>query len=423
MTTDAALDAPYEILTPETAAAYVRSRPGLASRIDAGDLASVREIGDGNLNLVFVLTDGAGRGLVLKQALPYVRLVGPSWRLTPDRARHEADALRLHGQLAPDLVPHLYDYDADRYVLAIEDLSDHRVWRTALNDGLRHDGAAEAMGRYVAAVAFGTSVLGMDAADRASTLAASVNPELCLITEDLVFTEPYVDAGRNSVLPANEADAAELAADRTMVDAMGQAKWTFMTRAEALLHGDLHTGSVMVRAAEGEDGGADSVPVDSVKAFDSEFAFYGPVAFDLGALWGNYVIAAARATALGDDERAAWALGLCTRTWDAFEAGFRGAWVDGRVDPRTFGDDLREHLLATWRAEAWLFGAAKMTRRIVGLAKTTDIETLPPPLREGAARGVLRTARRWVRERGVDSTPRRAEDVAGELLAATTTRG
>jgi 5-methylthioribose kinase len=420
MTTDAATtsapDTPYELLTPETAAAHLRSRAALAGHIDADDLRSVREIGDGNLNLVFVLADGAGRGLVLKQALPYVRLVGPSWPLGPDRARHEAESLRLHGRLAPGLVARLLDYDPDRYVLAIEDLSDHRVWRTALNDGLRHDGAAEAMGRYVGAVAFGTSVLGMGAAERARTLASSVNPELCLITEDLVFTEPYVDAGRNSVLAANEVDAAELAADRTMVEAMGRAKWTFMTRAEALLHGDLHTGSVMVRAAEGEQG-----PVDSAKAFDSEFAFYGPVAFDLGALWANYVIAAARATALGDDDRAAWALGLCARTWDAFEAEFRRLWTDGRADPRMFGDDLREHLLATWRREAWLFGAAKMTRRIVGLAKTTDIESLPPELREGAARGVLRTARQWVRE--ADSTPRRAAEVAGELLVAMATRG
>ena len=414
--TKVAIDAPYEILTPETAVEHVRRRPALAGHLDGGDVRSVREIGDGNLNLVFVLTDGSGRGLVLKQALPYVRLVGPSWQLTPDRARHEAEALRLHGRLAPGLVPQLYDYDPDRYVLALEDLSDHRVWRTALNDGLRHEGAAEAMGRYVAAVAFGTSVLGLDARERARTLAAAVNPELCLITEDLVFTEPYVDAGRNSVLPANAPDAAALAADQDMVDAMGRAKWMFMTRAEALVHGDLHTGSVMVRAADGEQG-----PVDSAKAFDSEFAFYGPVAFDLGALWGNYVIAAARATALGDDERAAWALGLCGRTWDAFEAAFRDAW-DGRVDPRVFGDDLREHLLGTWRSEAWLFGAAKMSRRIVGLAKTTDIESLPPALREGAARGVLQTARRWVREREAGSAPHRAEEIAGELLRATATR-
>jgi 5-methylthioribose kinase len=35
-----------------------------------------------------------------------------------------------------------------------------------------------------------------------------------------------------------------------------------------------------------------------------------------------------------------------------------------------------------------------MTRRIVGLAKTADIETLPEELRAGGARGVLQTARR-----------------------------
>ena len=59
----------------------------------------------------------------------------------------------------------------------------------------------------------------------------------------------------------------------------------------------------MVRAA------ADGRP-RSTKVFDSEFAFYGPVGFDLGLAYANYVIAAARAFALGEDERAAWALGL-----------------------------------------------------------------------------------------------------------------
>src|SRR5690625_7010489 len=63
-----------------------------------------------------------------------------------------------------------------------------------------------------------------------------------------------------------------------MVSEMGQAKWAFMTRAEALIHGDLHTGSVMVKG-ESEAGSGAAV---SVKAFDPEFAFYGPVAFDLG---------------------------------------------------------------------------------------------------------------------------------------------
>ena len=129
----------YELLEPETAAAYIDSRPELSALVDTGSL-DVQEIGDGNLNLVFVCQDAAGRGVVLKQALPYVRLVGPEWPFTPRRAVAEARAYREHGRFAPELIPTLYAFDPERYILAVEDLSDHHVWRTALTDGERHDG-------------------------------------------------------------------------------------------------------------------------------------------------------------------------------------------------------------------------------------------------------------------------------------------
>lgn len=404
----------YEFLTVDTIADYVRSVPVLAQRVDADDLVSVDEIGDGNLNLVFVAKDSSGGGVCVKQALPYVRMTGPEWPMTPERARFEATSLQIHGQLSPGLVSEVLHFDNDRHIIALEDLSDHTVWRTALNEGRIHDGAAAAVGRYVASVAAGTSALGLEREELARRLADSVNPQLCQITEDLVFTEPSVDAGRNSVLPANEPDAAELAADEEFVTAMGRAKWLFMTKSEALIHGDLHTGSVMVRSQEG------TTVCDSVRVFDSEFAFYGPVAFDLGALWANYTIAAARAYALGEDERAQWALGLITQTWDAFEAEFRRRWPD-RLDKRVWGEPFLEELLATWQQEAWLFAAAKMSRRIVGAAKTTDIETLPEELREGAARGVLRMARQVVRERTRDSSPNAFSAIASEILPATRT--
>jgi 5-methylthioribose kinase len=401
-TTDTPLD--VEIIP-----GYLAGLPSAADHIDAGAITSIEEVGDGNLNLVFIVRDAAGRGVVVKQALPYVRLVGPEWPMTAERARHEADALRAHGALAPELVPALYHFDAERHAIVMEDLSDHRVWRGALNDGERHEGAATDMGVYVARVAFGTSVLGSAAQEQKAALARAVNPELCEITEDLVFTEPYVDAGRNSCLPANEPDARDLASDTAMVAEMGMMKWRFMTNAQALIHGDLHTGSVMVR----QDDGAGR----STKAFDSEFAFYGPIGFDIGALWGNYVIAAARAFALGDDDRAAWALSLVGETWDAFEAELRRLWPR-RVDPRVLTDAALDQLIADVRLDSAGFAAAKAARRIVGLAKTSDIETLPEDLREGAARGVLRAARMIATTRHADADPRRLADRAGECLLA-----
>jgi 5-methylthioribose kinase len=54
-------------------------------------------------------------------------------------------------------------------------------------------------------------------------------------------------------------------------------KYKFLTEAQCLLHGDLHTGSVFASA-------------DETKIFDAEFAFVGPMAFDIGLLVGNILI-------------------------------------------------------------------------------------------------------------------------------------
>ncbi|PKQ31202.1 MAG: S-methyl-5-thioribose kinase [Actinobacteria bacterium HGW-Actinobacteria-2] len=401
--------ADYEFLTEHTVADYIRQNRELSARIDPDHLASIREVGDGNLNLVFLATDEAGRGMCLKQALPYVRMTGEGWPMTPDRARHEVESLQAHHQLTPELLPEVYLYDPSRYIIAMEDLSDHQVWRGSLIAGERKEGAAEAVGTYVGALAFGTSAFAMEREALAEAVARAVNAQLCTITEDLVFTEPVAGAERNSFLAANAPDVAEFQADPAVWQGMGYAKWIFMTKAEALIHGDLHTGSVMVRSAAGSD------VCDSVKAFDSEFAFYGPLAFDLGALFANYVVAAARAVALGEDDRAHWCLRLIEQTWTGFEAEFRRRWPTRR-DPRVWGDEFLDELLATWRSEAWLFAAAKMSRRIIGAAKTRDIESLPENLREGAARGVLRVSRRLLVERHLDSSPARFVALAEPIL-------
>ena len=62
----------------------------------------VREVGDGNLNLVFIV-EGPTGGLVVKQALPYVRLVGESWPLPLERSWYEYNALVEEARYAPGL--------------------------------------------------------------------------------------------------------------------------------------------------------------------------------------------------------------------------------------------------------------------------------------------------------------------------------
>ncbi|GGP07566.1 S-methyl-5-thioribose kinase [Nonomuraea glycinis] len=385
----------YELLTVDTLAGYVATRPALAR---FGAVSDVREVGDGNLNLVFIAAAEHG-GLVLKQALPYVR-VDPTWPITPERNGIEGRALRVHNQVAPGLVPEIYDADPDRHVIAIEDLSDHRVWRGALNEGLRHEGVATELGRYVAKVAFGTSVFGLGAKGHKAALATAANPELCEITEDLVFTEPYIAHEHNRILPANEADVAAYAGDPEVRAAIGAAKFAFLTHAEALIHGDLHTGSVLVR-----DG--------SARAFDVEFAFYGPVGFDIGALWGNYVLAAARALVLGDDAHAGWALAQAGETWQAFADEFAELWPR-RADPRII--DLDRHLDQVY-ADAVPFAAAKAARRVIGFSAVSDIQSLPEESRVRAIRAVLAAARLLLTAPGPRGEPKPLFERVGQVLA------
>lgn len=384
-----------ELLDVATVPAYLASRADLAGVIDPAT-AAVREVGDGNLNLVFVATDAAGRGLVVKQSLPYVRLVGESWPLSQDRVLAEArgyDAAVAH---APDLVPAYHGLDAERRLVVLEDLSGWTVWRTALNEGRTSPGAAAAVGRYVARVAFGTSVLSRDAGEVKASVAAAVNPELCRITEDLVFTEPYLDHPHNAWDDELTPDVLALR-DPALLAEVAELKYRFETAAQALVHGDLHTGSVFV-PPPGATG------VAAAKVFDIEFAFYGPVGFDLGAILGNYLIAQARATVLHRPaEFRAWLASLAAETWDAFASEIRSLWPR-RADP-SWTDEFRERWLASVWADAVGFGGLKAIRRIVGLAKASDVQTLDPPARVRAARAVLATARRWVVERHAVSAP------------------
>lgn len=385
----------YEFISAENIKDYLASHSELNSVIDHNSIVDMREVGDGNLNLVFIIKDINGKGVVLKQALPYVRLVGPSWPMSPDRARIEFETTMVHSKAASNLVPEIYFYDADRYIIAMEDLSDHKVWRTALNEGDINNGAAKSVGEYIAKVLFATSIFGAGADDHYKGIARAINPELCLITEDLVFTEPYFPSGRNSYLPENAPDAKAIQDDKQMILEMSQLKYKFMTQAEALLHGDLHTGSVMVKS----DANGNEL---STRAFDSEFSFYGPIGFDIGACFANFYLALARSIALGRDEHVDYISRLPEELWASFELNMRNLWPT-RVDKRVYTDEFFEVLLKQWKLDAIGFAAAKMTRRIVGLAKASDIETLEPTQRVGAARGVLQAAQKLIRERHLNT--------------------
>ena len=397
----------YEILTPQTVPAYIDSNPNLAGIVDTSTL-EVAEVGDGNLNLVFVCRDAAGNGICLKQSLPYVRLVGEGWPLTPERVIAEARGFAAAAATTPHLIPAYYGVDAEQHVLAMENLMGWEIWRGKLNDGFIHRGVAAMLGEYVANLAYSTSVFALDQMEVKERVVEAVNPELCRITEQLVFTEPYIEHDNNSFLDELAPEVEALRSDERLRAEVGMMKFKFMTAAEALIHADLHTGSVMVSFKE--DGSGDG------RVIDPEFAYYGPVGFDLGAVFGNYLAARARAVVLDRPaEFRDWLAGLAQETWDAFEAEMRRLW-SGRPDA-TWTEGFLDSWLVQVQKDSIGFGGCKANRRIIGLAKVSDIETLEPEDRLKAAAIVLRTASTWIKDRDRLATVAASNDVFDAVVA------
>ena len=360
-------------LTVANVPEYVASRPELARQV-APDGLAVTEVGDGNLNQVFLCRGGDGRTLVLKQALPYVRLVGPSWPMTEERAAREAHAIGTHAALS-DRVCALTYYDEDNHVLALEDLTDHVVLRSHLNQGRDITGVPEVLGRHVADISYGTSFLAVGEEVFRLAAADAVNSELCALTEDVIFTEPFLGSERNSLqYPEAERFVTDLQQDRGWIAGAMRCKRRFVTVAEALVHGDLHTGSVFVRF-DGPAGAAAGTGDWSVKTFDPEFSYYGPIGFDLGLLCANFVMAAARADALGEGDRRDALIDAVPQVWAAFEARFRELYA-GRARPDKYPDEFLVGWLADIASDTRGFAGCEIARRIIGLAKVSDLESL-----------------------------------------------
>ena len=99
---------------------YLAQLPAIAGRLGGAPADwSIGEVGDGNLNLVFIVAGTAG-GIAVKQALPYVRLVGESWPLPLSRSHYEYLALSHQARLAPGLVPAVLHHDEALALIAME---------------------------------------------------------------------------------------------------------------------------------------------------------------------------------------------------------------------------------------------------------------------------------------------------------------
>ena len=152
---------PFQVLTAGTLSAYLATLLPMHERFTDFEALDVAEVGDGNVNFVFLVTQRGApeRTVCVKQAVPYLRCVGESWPLTRHRMDVEVRALREFGAVCPQHVPAVYFADSEMSLVVMQRLCNHRILRVGLIDGLVYPRMADDISTYLARTLFFTSDL------------------------------------------------------------------------------------------------------------------------------------------------------------------------------------------------------------------------------------------------------------------------
>lgn len=327
------------------------------------------EIGDGNINYIFrVIEDETGKSVVLKQADKFLRSSGRPLDL--DRNRIEAEILKLEGECAPEFVPKVYCYDDVMCVIVMEDISAYKNLRKELMAGKIFPKFADEISSFLVDTLLPTTDLVLDRAEKKDRVRAFVNKELCDISECLVFTEPYVnDRDRNIVIPENmEYVKKHLYDDVKLRAEAAKLKNNFMNNAQALIHGDLHSGSIFIN----EDG---------MKVIDPEFSFYGPMGYDIGNVIGNLFFSLSNRRHLMEEgekkeEFIKWLSQTIRDIFDMFVIKFHKKYKEIVKDPMYTNEEFENWYLGQVLADSVGSAGLEIIRRVVGDSKVMEVTSI-----------------------------------------------
>ncbi len=358
----------------------------------------IQEIGDGNLNFVFIVSSQKNpqKSLIVKQAVPYLRIAGEGFPLSRKRMNYEIRALELYTQSASQYVPKIYHSDEKMSVVIMQNLSEHIILRKGLIEKIIYPKFAEDISTFMAQTLFSNSSLALSSTQKRALIDKfNHNTELCKLTEDFVFTFAFMDNETNEIDLTCKEEAQILFHDMAFKEQILKLKYIFMTHSDTLLHGDLHTGSIMANPKE-------------TYIIDPEFAFIGPFGFDIGALVANMINVTISHNYVSRDEKyQEYLLKTLHQILTQFESKFLALWnkqdesaliTKGYIDDEHLSH-YKEHFMRGIFTQSIGFAGAKMARRVFGIAGVEEIRGIEDAdTRKKAMLSALRIARVLVME-------------------------
>jgi len=330
---------------------------------------TVKEIGDGNINYIFKVENKIdGKSIVLKQADKLLRSSGRPLDLT--RSKIEANILRIENDLAPHFVPEIYFYDEIMCVLAMEDISEYKNLRTDLIAGKIFPNFADNISEFLSRTLLLTTDLFMNKFEKKKNVKEFINPELCDISECLVFTEPYDNNRNRNIITAGNEEFVEniLYKNEDLHFSILKLREKFMNYSQSLIHGDLHSGSIFIN----EKG---------IKIIDPEFSFYGPMAYDIGNVIGNLYFPLYRAKFFMEDSKKKeefinWLEKCILDIPILFSKKCKLLWEKYSKDKLLKNKKFRDYYIENIVKDSLAYAGTEMIRRTVGDAKVLELTSL-----------------------------------------------
>ena len=333
------------------------------------DDLTVKEIGDGNINYIFKVENKIdGKSIVLKQADKLLRSSGRPLDLA--RSKIEANILRIENNLAPHFVPEIYFYDEIMCVLAMEDISEYKNLRTELIAGKIFLNFADNISEFLSRTLLLTTDLFMDKFEKKKNVKEFINPELCDISECLVFTEPYDNNKNRNIITTGNEEFVEnmLYKNEDLHFAILKLREKFMNYSQSLIHGDLHSGSIFIN----EKG---------IKIIDPEFSFYGPMAYDIGNVIGNLYFPLYRAKFFMEDSKKKeefinWLEKCILDIPILFSEKCKLLWEKYSNDKLLKNKKFRDYYIENIVKDSLAYAGTEIIRRTVGDAKVLELTNL-----------------------------------------------
>lgn len=363
----------YEILNTETVKVYLLKLASMRDFFGVADVAQLeaKDVGDGNVNQVFVvgLKNDKKKNVIVKQAVPYLRCAGPDYPLAKERMHYEMSALQKFKDFSPAHVPTIYHSDKEMCLVVMQYLDSHIILRKGMITGTRYPKMVDHVTTFLAETLFKTSSLYLGNSQKHQLIMNFNNNELREITEKFVFSYPFMSHETNKVRSETQKQAEALWSDINFKKNVLRLKNIFMTKTDALLHGDLHTGSIMANENE-------------TYVIDPEFAFVGPFGFDLGAMLANMIMSwISHFERSRDAAYQEWVLTSIEQFLKSFVQKFLALWNQHLSNPLIERGFLTTAGLAIYQKEfmknllqeAIGFAGCKIARRQLGIAGVEDI--------------------------------------------------